>query len=171
MEYSQSPTPWYRQFWPWFLIVLPGTVVVAGIITIWIALRQDIGMVHENYYQEGLDINAVLQQTEIAARYNVDVNILFSQQDQQVTIFLSGETNAPESLTLLLSAPFKPEDDHKIILAAQNSKLFSGPIRKPLKGRYYLSIVPNNNEWRLTEEVTLPSRDPITILSSNRNSP
>ena len=26
--------PWYRQFWPWFLIALPGTVVVAAIGTL-----------------------------------------------------------------------------------------------------------------------------------------
>ena len=30
-------TPWYRQFWPWFLIVLPGSVVVAALTTVYIA--------------------------------------------------------------------------------------------------------------------------------------
>ncbi len=27
-------TPWYKQFWPWFLIALPASVVVASLITV-----------------------------------------------------------------------------------------------------------------------------------------
>lgn len=32
------PKAWYRQFWPWFLIALPGTTVVACMFTIWLAI-------------------------------------------------------------------------------------------------------------------------------------
>lgn len=31
--------PWYKQFWPWFLIALPGSVVIASFITIGIAVE------------------------------------------------------------------------------------------------------------------------------------
>ena len=30
--------PWYRQFWPWFVIALPATAVMACLVTIWIAV-------------------------------------------------------------------------------------------------------------------------------------
>jgi FixH len=33
-----KPTPWFKQFWPWFLISLPGTVVIASMITLSIAI-------------------------------------------------------------------------------------------------------------------------------------
>ncbi len=29
---------WYRQFWPWFLIALPATAVIASLVTLWIAI-------------------------------------------------------------------------------------------------------------------------------------
>jgi len=32
--------PWYRQFWPWFIISLPAAAVIAGIITFWLALSR-----------------------------------------------------------------------------------------------------------------------------------
>jgi hypothetical protein len=30
--------PWYRQFWPWFIIALPATAVIASFVTLWLAL-------------------------------------------------------------------------------------------------------------------------------------
>lgn len=30
--------PWYKQFWPWFIIALPASVVVASFITLWLAI-------------------------------------------------------------------------------------------------------------------------------------
>ncbi len=166
-----SSTPWYRQFWPWFLITLPATVVVACIITVWIALENDISLVNDNYYQEGLNINNVIEQADTAARFNVSANLLFSEKNQKVTIFLSGDAATPKTLKLLLSAPSKAENDHDIVLNAQNTNLFSGPISKPLKGRYYLSLVPDNNEWRLSQEITFPIGGPITVTHDGQNSP
>ena len=49
--------PWYRQFWPWFLIALPATVVVAGLTTWWIAAHKADSLVVDDYYKEGLAIN------------------------------------------------------------------------------------------------------------------
>ena len=37
-----DPTPWYRQFWPWFLIAMPGTVVIASMVTLYLALQQPL---------------------------------------------------------------------------------------------------------------------------------
>ena len=31
--------PWYKQFWPWFLISLPGSVVIACMFTISLAIK------------------------------------------------------------------------------------------------------------------------------------
>jgi hypothetical protein len=30
--------PWYKQFWPWFIIALPASVVVASFFTLWLAI-------------------------------------------------------------------------------------------------------------------------------------
>ncbi len=39
-RYSNDPEwrPWYREPWPWLLIGLTGSAVVASLITLWIAL-------------------------------------------------------------------------------------------------------------------------------------
>ena len=33
-----SNVPWYRQFWPWFIIALPVSAVIASFISLWLAV-------------------------------------------------------------------------------------------------------------------------------------
>ena len=45
--------PWYREPWPWFLIVLLSTVVIAGFITLWLAVSEPHELViSESEYQQ-----------------------------------------------------------------------------------------------------------------------
>jgi len=30
--------PWYRQFWPWFIIALPTSAVIASFVSLWLAV-------------------------------------------------------------------------------------------------------------------------------------
>jgi hypothetical protein len=44
--------PWYRQFWPWFIIALPASAVIAGFITLWLAIsRPDHLVVDDEEYR------------------------------------------------------------------------------------------------------------------------
>jgi hypothetical protein len=41
-------SPWYRQFWPWFLVVLPAASVVLSFVTLYMALESmDAVVPHE----------------------------------------------------------------------------------------------------------------------------
>lgn len=43
--------PWYRQFWPWFIIALPAAAVAGGLLTLWIAMSNpDYLVVDEDEY-------------------------------------------------------------------------------------------------------------------------
>lgn len=47
--------PWYRQFWPWFIISLPAISVIASLTTLWIAISHPDSTVpnnHENRFLE-----------------------------------------------------------------------------------------------------------------------
>ena len=45
--------PWYREPWPWIIIGLLGTVIVASFITLWIAISNPDGLVVDDAeYQE-----------------------------------------------------------------------------------------------------------------------
>ena len=69
--------PWYRQFWPWFIMALPATVVVAGLTTWWIAARNADSLVADDYYKEGLAINRQLDKRRRAEELDLSAAIRF----------------------------------------------------------------------------------------------
>ena len=59
-------TPWYKQFWPWFLIAVPViTVIMSGFLIHFATSTQDT-LVIDDYYKEGKAINARLDKVEAA---------------------------------------------------------------------------------------------------------
>ena len=52
--------PWWRFGHVWLLIAGPVSVVAAGVVTGWIAVRGQDPVIDSNYYQNGLRINQQL---------------------------------------------------------------------------------------------------------------
>lgn len=57
-----SEKPWWQFGHVWLVIAGPALVVVAGFITLWIAIKNPDPVVSENYYKEGLEINTKLRE-------------------------------------------------------------------------------------------------------------
>jgi hypothetical protein len=48
MNATMIEPPWYRQLWPWILIALPASAVLACAVTIWLVLQSpDREVAHE----------------------------------------------------------------------------------------------------------------------------
>jgi len=60
--------PWYRQFWPWFIIALPASAVIASFITLWLAVSNPVTLVvnDEEYRQlkSGLKAQVVVEENK-----------------------------------------------------------------------------------------------------------
>lgn len=52
--------PWWRHGHVWLLIAGPAAVIVAGIVTVVIALGSSDPVVAEDYYRRGIEINKTL---------------------------------------------------------------------------------------------------------------
>jgi len=59
-EQATAPAPWWRHGFVWLLLAGPAAVVVAGIATIWIAVRGADPVVAPDYYRRGIEINKQL---------------------------------------------------------------------------------------------------------------
>lgn len=53
--------PWWKYGHVWLIIAGPLIVVIAGFVTLWLALAQPDPVLSEDYYQRGLDISKSLK--------------------------------------------------------------------------------------------------------------
>ena len=61
-----TSAPWWRHGHVWLVISGPAIVVVAGFVTLWLAIRMPDPVVDENYYQAGININKTLAERQRA---------------------------------------------------------------------------------------------------------
>ena len=60
---EQAPVviePWYKQFWPWFIIALPASVVIASFFTLYLAISNPDHLVvtDDEYYELKSELKA-----------------------------------------------------------------------------------------------------------------
>ena len=55
-----APAPWWKFGHVWLVIAGPALVVVAGFVTLYLALRYPDPVITEDYYRKGLEINQTL---------------------------------------------------------------------------------------------------------------
>ncbi len=60
-----APQPWWKFGHVWLVIAGPVVVVIAGFITLYLALRTPDPVVTPDYYRQGIEINKTLQAPEI----------------------------------------------------------------------------------------------------------
>ncbi|HSV34346.1 MAG TPA: FixH family protein [Ramlibacter sp.] len=60
MNEQRESRPWWRHGHVWLLISGPAVVVVAGLVTAWIAAASPDPVVAADYYRRGIEINKTL---------------------------------------------------------------------------------------------------------------
>ncbi len=157
--------PWYRQFWPWFLITLPTIAVIASITTLWIAMQQDTGLMSDNYYKDGININNELARQSLARTANITARLQFTDQEQKVLLYIQGDIKLPPQLELELSAPLHSAKDRLLTLKSMSQSLYQAKLDNIDPGYYYLKLYPATNNWIIKKKIYLPANN-IIVLSA-----
>jgi uncharacterized protein len=150
-ETQQQSEPWYRQFWPWFLIALPGSVVVASFVTLWLAISSPNPMVVDDYARIARSTEKRMERDLAAAALGVRAEVRIVAGAELVEVRLSPESVAPESLELRLSHPLVEELD-QVLKLTRVPEGWSARLAPPA-GRWYLQLYPGDRAWRLSGEL------------------
>jgi hypothetical protein len=155
MSLSQS---WYREPWPWILMAGPAIVVVAALITAWLAFHGEDGVVADDYYKQGLAINQTLVRNEAAARLGVRAQLEFA--DGRVRVSLTN-TGVHGTLILRLAHPTRAGMDQKAEMAMVGPGLYEGKLHAPEPGRWH--VVLEDRDWRLAGDWIQPAAGVLTL--------
>ncbi len=144
--------PWYREPWPWLLMAGPLAVIVAGMATLWLAMRSDDGLVADDYYKRGLAINQTLARGDLAARLGYRAGVTFDADGRRVTVALSGGAPLPPHVVLRLAHPTRAGMDQVVTLRASAAGTYSGELRQPATGRRIVILEDFKRTWRLSAD-------------------
>ncbi len=162
---SEATQPWYRQFWPWFIIGLPASAVVAGVATLIIAASGNDALVVADYNR----IEELTAQTEArnasAAALGLVARVTMSERWPRIDVNVTATARPdlrwqPERLRLNIGHPTRKAADRTVLLERTGPNLYSGRLDEPLVGRRYIELLPEPAqdelvpEWRLAGEWT-----------------
>jgi hypothetical protein len=141
--------PWYRQRWPWLLIMGPAVVVVASLATFWLAASTDDGVIAEDYYKRGLLVNKELDRVAKAAELGLS-GVLRVAPDGAATFDLegvSGAATAPGSVRVVIVHPTRAGQDRTAVLTRGPGGTYVGTIAPAPQGRALVTV--EGDGWRL----------------------
>lgn len=149
--------PWYRQFWPWFLIALPGCVVIASLHLVNIAFKYADQPVKDNYYKEGRAINRRLAEDQAAAQLGLTAAIQLDQLTGQILLQLDGRPDpAPAELALAFIHPVAAERDFNLTLRHAGGDRYVAELPRSPRGHWHLHLSGDAPEpWRLRRRIDL----------------
>ncbi len=144
---SEDTLPWYKQFWPWFLILLPLTVVIASVITFIIAQNNKPSLVSGNYYKEGLAINSNKKLEETAKKLGLTATI--STNSTAITLQLANLENQPAQILVKLRHATISQHDQSLSLVKIADGIYQSPFILPKQGKWYISINDPSHTWEI----------------------
>ncbi|NDV91239.1 hypothetical protein GTH32_08615 [Alteromonas sp. 345S023] len=153
-------TPWYKQFWPWFLIAVPVITLVMGGVLLKLAISTEDSLVVDDYYKEGKAINATLDKELVARKLNITTDLTVNDGSISVK-FHSGIPQEGSALKLNFYHVTLEERDTSLLLSRDANGIYRGSVDTPLTGKWRVSLTPIDESWKIQNIVLLPQSGAI----------
>ncbi len=149
--------PWYRQFWPWVLIALPGSAVAASLFTLYLAVTEPDGLVVDDYYRAGLAINRTLARDRLAARLGLHAEGRVDPATGRLALRLLGVHGAAPPLRIAFLHPTRAGHDRRAGLSGGGEGAhYTGAVGRLQPGNWYVRLESADGRWRLLGRVSVP---------------
>jgi hypothetical protein len=159
--------PWYREPWPWLLMLAPAAAVTMGIVMVVLGLRTDDGLVVEDYYKRGLAINQVLDREARAAALGLQATLSFNPEGDRVRVLISEGGARAVRPTLRLVHPTRVGQDQTVALAPGAGGVLDGALVPVSPGTWRLVLEDAAGQWRLAGEWRTADRQ-VTLRPRRR---
>ena len=137
---------WYREPWPWLLMAGPFVVIIASLVSAWMAVKSDDGVVAQDYYKQGLLINQRLKHAAPDPQPRLGAMITVAAGGE-VRVHMEGLADAPPNLRLKLAHPAMGSHPESVTLKRGADGDYVGALPEQTPGRWIVTLEADG--WRL----------------------
>ena len=166
---------WKREPLVWMLIAIPSTAVVMGVVMITLAIQSWSGLVVDDYYRKGKQINLVLARDQLAHELGLAAGMRLVAPESlddsgRVEIRFDPEVSVipGERIELRLVHATRPGLDQDLIFENHQLNQLEAGLQLPGPGRW--NVFLQTSDWRLTGSLQYP-QDQQTRLTPNYIAP
>lgn len=160
--HTDANTPWYKQFWPWFLILVPLSSMIFSLNYAKLAVTTDNDLVVDEYYKEGRVINTRLDKIELAQTLNIST-FLNINGDSVALTFNSGAPKQGQALRLNFYHVTIAARDFELLLTRDAVGVYRGSHSTDIIGKWKVSLTPLDEQWKIQKTMNLPYSDTISF--------
>ena len=153
-----APIPWYREPYVWLVILFPAMAVVAGFITLRLAIVSDDGLVIDDYYKAGLHINRVLDRDRRAEALGLKANVQINRDSKAIRVLFSSRDGVklPDELKMRLMHATRAGFDRTVTLKRAADGSYRAAMPPMALGHWYAQI--EYADWRVLDSFFLSPR-------------
>jgi hypothetical protein len=160
---QSTPGDWKREPLVWMLIAIPFSAVIMGVVMITLAIQSWSGLVVDDYYKKGKQINRVLARDKFAYELGLAAGFKI-ETDGSIEIRFNPEVQfiPGDKIVLELVHATMPGLDQRLIMRKHDTHLLSGKISLSGSGRWNLYL--QTGDWRLTGSLQYPQQAAAELL-------
>jgi len=155
---------WYREPLVWLIVSFPLTAVIAGFFTLYLAIQSKDGLVVDDYYQKGKEINMSLARDRAAAQRGLRAGVTLDAAKQNVVLQLSASRgqSLPDRLDLRWLHATRAGFDREQLLTRSADGRYRNVLPELASGHWYVQI--EAQDWRLQGSLHIPGDVQIELV-------
>lgn len=148
--------PWHRYPYVWMMLLIPFSAVIMGVIMISLAIESSSGLVVDDYYKQGKEINRVLARDEVANSMGLNAQLVLDPDNGKLIVEVSSADGIAlaDQLELNFFHSTREGKDQSRILYRGDDNTYITRIDTLPAGRWNLQI--GTQDWRLTGSMKTP---------------
>ena len=163
----KSTSPFHKNPVLWLVVLLPLTTVVVGLIFLVFSIKNYDGVVIDDYYKKGKQINKTLERDELATQLDLKANLNLDAQRHLIFATLDANLNFeyPEKVELKFIHRTLSQKDVNVELLKQSGNNYQAVLPQIEVSRWQIEL--GTTTWRLKGYLDMPEQSIISLAARN----
>ena len=162
-------SPWHREPLVWMVLAIPAAAVVVGAVMLVLANVTWDGLVADDYYRRGMEINRSLARDAEAARLGLRASVAFPAPEV-VEVRLAGKDSGAAAsvggrLRLHFARAGRAGSDIRVSMTRHAAGTWRGSLPAMPPGKWYVEL--GNEAWRLAAPIRMPASGGELVLRAD----